>query len=314
MYKTVETLVTCRGETSREYPIALRDARAVLVSERAHVLPHYACDTPIHSGTADAADADQDSFDHGQLRERNRPLFQSLRTPSNLISGLHEWGSDNPIVVASIISHDQSSAEPAVTTAQVPGFSYLITPKSFDLGLTGRLLQDESGKHYAERLRVETTIYDAFDLAIDAGARTVVAVMADGTRRAVLVPDGLVGETENIRKRRDAQTYVFHERELCHWNHMPGLEVLTVPGFVPVEPAFCSAVQQYAGAILFGHSYAGLEVFLAVASMADGHILWDIGLMGGANPVLTEWGRQVESAHPELKNRLQLEQAPISCS
>ena len=90
-----------------------------------------------------------------------------------------EWESSYANAV--LLSGDLYSSSPAITKPDDPGFSFEFRPKAFDLGLTGRLLEDGK-ERYQERLAVECDIYDAYNLATDLRPKRIVAVDIHGNQ------------------------------------------------------------------------------------------------------------------------------------
>ena len=105
-----------------------------------------------------------------------------------------EW--DSPYAYGVLLSNDVLASSPAIQKPPDPQFSFKLRAKIFNLGLTGRLLEDERGRRYQERLDLGCDIYDAFSLAVELYPQRVVAVDNHGNQTVVYEDGKAIGKKE----------------------------------------------------------------------------------------------------------------------
>ena len=290
------------------YPSALRDAAELLVEEQPNLVPVYLPHNMMNFIEAVCIDAERGGEEAG-LRKLNavREIDVTRGNLKQFLRGMKEYGTFN-ILEGMFLSRDFYSDDPAISSPDDPRFSFRLKPKQFDLGLTGRLLEDGSGKRFQERLVLEASIYDAFDLAETICPKRIVAVDRQG--REIVVYEnhkaiGKLGKSEKGKSRRDI--WVFEESQANHW--MCPVKVLQTGGLKVVNPDFYERIKRYDNGsfcLLFGHVHKNLRDFLFDVTERDEHLLWDICLTDRSENTPLVDCKSYEGNYAHGRNRLHL--------
>ncbi len=318
----MELLVTTLQDVehkSGQYPVALGNAASLLIEEQRNFVPIYMPGAAVNllEAKVNAARASEGEVGEvieslnagmaihafrGQVRRMTREMAQ-------------EWGSS--YAIGFLLVNDALSSNPAITKPEDPLFSFQFRPKTFVLGSTGRLLEDEIGRRYQERLLLKLDIYDAFNLATGLRPQRVIAVDNHGNQTVIHEDGKAIGNKERLDKPGGRVMYVFDEARREEWG-LEELQVLPTNGFRVVFSDFYEKIKKYErGAILFGHRYSSAGEFLERARIIDQHLIWDICAnfstqYRGLDAPLIDCERVygIENSYgkkfPEHKNRLQL--------
>lgn len=137
---------------AQKYPRSLADATHLLIEEQGHFIPTYMPGERINELEAQARTV--------EAREKMRKEIDAFR---GQVRGMvrHmaiEWRS--AYATGSLLSEDRTTIDPAITKPEDPKFSFAFHPKTFDLGLTGRLLEDDAGteKNFSQWHQYSTII------------------------------------------------------------------------------------------------------------------------------------------------------------
>lgn len=301
---------------SGEYQVALRDAVSLLVEEQKNFVPIYMPGGVVNALEAAVLDAQRKgTVEEIDARLKTDQVINTFRSNLNKIARYmgDEWGDDYGKCI--FLSNDVYSSNPAITKPEDSIFNFELRPKTFDLGLTGRLLEDEKGTRFQERLKIKCDIYDAYNLAVDLCPARIIAVDSKGNQTVVYEDHKEVGEKEIVQKEERGETirYVFNEDQKYHWNC--DTEVLPTDGLKVVFSDFYEKIKKYNRAMIFGHKYSDMKEFLGMARVLDQHLIWDICayFIQGGDPNTPlhdcerEYGLKNKAAElPYHKNRLQL--------
>lgn len=218
---------------SREYPVALGTTASLLVAEQRKLVPPYMPGATINQLEARVRDA---RIKEGEVGEVIESLDAGMRIQAfrgsvrRMVRGMAlEW--ELPYAYGVLLSADVLSSSPAIGKPQDPQFSFELRAKIFNLGLTGRLLEDEIGRRHQERLDLGCDIYDAFNLAVELHPQRVVAVDNHGNQTVVYEGGEAIGKKETLDKPGERVIYVFDEARREEW----GLEELQVSQQVGLE-------------------------------------------------------------------------------
>lgn len=313
MHYTTISQVSGRSDA---YPVALQDAVYLLVAEQKNFIPVYMPGMAVNLLEAEVEIAEQKGPFEGAMakHQASETIHEFSGSPHNLVYGMKTYGLSG-LVDGIILSDDFLSEHPAVQNADEAGFAFRITPKTFDLGFTGRFLEDKKGNHYYERLKLACDIYDAYDLATTICPQTIVAVNARGESAVVHENYQDLGLLEPFPQNpREQIVYVLHEERKENWRHwIHPVEVLPTDGKNIVQTEHVQRLNNYTSQnILFGHCFKHLQEFLELVTAQDDHLLWKICKMErGPNTPLIDlerhYGLRNHAAEfPFHKHRLQL--------
>lgn len=313
-----QTVLKDVANKSGEYPVALQDAVELLVQEQPNLVPLY-----MYGGThtfgqrineleARVKAAERISEAEGNIEARRmRHAIDSFRGKiKKMVEGMTEYNSD--FVFGVLWSDDLISSQPSISKPEDPQFSFRFRPKTFSLGLTGRLLRDGDGRTFAENLSLDCDIYDAYHLALELRPQKVVAIDSHGKQTVVYEADKEIGRLAALGKPHGRVSYVFSEDQLERMRHLDNLQVLPTGGLNVVFSDFWEQVKRYEhSAMLFGHQYANIDEFLAMVTLTDPHFIWrysatDRSLNTPLIDCQRHYGLKNEAREmPENKNRLQ---------
>ena len=162
------------------YPECLDDAVSILVSQKENFIPAGFDGMAINVAEAQIIDAENNGngIQAEILKREFIKQIEHYKTQiSPMIRGLHKWGHSG---YTTAYVHSQGNHNEAITIPRMKNFQFEISPHNFDWGFTGRLLTD--GKNdFMERLSIECSIYDAYDLANYISPKSVFAKMKNGT-------------------------------------------------------------------------------------------------------------------------------------
>jgi len=270
------------GFRSIEYPIALRDAVSLLIEERQNFVPIYMPGKNMNLLDARVIEAESRDNVDAELEGRAATLtINSFRGQIiDMLKGMKEWGTFAYVQGISL-SRDLATSNPTITKPEDPRFSFKFRPKTFDLGLTGRLLEDARGNRFQESLSLDCSIYDAFDLALELSPQRIVAVDAQGKHIVVYEDDKYIGRVEAVQNQNGRLHYVFTQNQLdkikrqISWEG--SVQVLPTGGLNVVFNDFFEKTRKYdRGAILFGHEYTNVREFLSKVTASDKHLIWRV--------------------------------------
>jgi hypothetical protein len=304
---------------SGEYPVVLQDATSLLLEEQKNFVPTYMPGGMMNFLEARVMAAEQEGLIEGL--EEGIKVRQEIEAFKGQINSMvrhmgKEWGSAYAKGIS--WSNDAYSSEPAITKPENPGFSFQFRPKTFDLGLTGRLLKDEQGNILQEKLELECDIYDAYELALLLSPKRVLAVNSNGSQTTIYEDYKNIGKNERLEKPKEEIFYVFSEDQFHHYNAEP--QVLPTDGLKVVFSDFYEKIRKYErGAMLFGHKYSSANEFLEMVTVLNDHLIWDMcaydrgsAEYGGNDAALIDCEKSSGliagngKGMPENKNRLQL--------
>lgn len=312
-----ETILRDVAHKSGEYPAALEDAVELLVQEQHDLIPIYmyggthSFGARINALERKVETAERRSEAEGRIeRIRMRNAIDDFRGKvERMIVGMTEW--DTVFIYGVLWSDDILSSESAISKPEDPRFSFRFKPKTFDLGLTGRLLKDANGTTFAENLRLECDIYDAYHLALDLKPKRIVAVDSKGKQTVVYEDYKEVGEVTKIQRPSNEVNYFFSQDQIERWWTLEHAQVLPTNGLSVAFSDFWEQVKKYDGrAMLFGHQYPNINEFLSMATLFNNHFIWRYCTTDRSeNTPLIDcelaWGlRNQVREMPENKNRL----------
>src|SRR3989338_10955494 len=134
------------NEPSGKYPVALRDSVTLLIEEQPNMIPIYMSGTHINFLEARVKQAEKIS---GNMKEAVQEMKEDIDVYrcgiENMVAGMAQWGTYN-IIIGTILGRDLESSEPAISASLDERFSFQLKPKKFNIGLTGRLLQNTHGE------------------------------------------------------------------------------------------------------------------------------------------------------------------------
>ncbi|TAL60009.1 MAG: hypothetical protein EPN88_16495 [Bacteroidetes bacterium] len=318
MTDLVHETVLPESSPSGEYPVALKDAKSVLVQERENFMPIYMPAPAINNLEARVKRARA----LGMIKEGGvkdiveRAIGEFRGGASQMISGMIEWGQER-FVYGVLLSNDIYSSDSAVGIPDDPSYSFEFKPKTFRLGLTGRYLLDDRRQVHEEALLLPATIYDAYNMAVSLSPARVVAVDSAGNEEVVYDNNRAVGRTEKFEGNPRRLLYVLGAEAGEHKNP----ELLPTDGMRIMDTGFWlsirnrdthSALFSNTHSALFGHKYDGLKEFLSAVTAVDNHLIWRIAkldaLAKNPNSCLTDLAAMYPNslaANPEIINRLQ---------
>lgn len=276
-----ETVLKDVEYKSIEYPIALEDAVELLIQEQHDMIPLYMYGgTRYFGGRINALErkveaAERRSEAEGRIESiRMRNAIDEFRGKiGRMIVGMTEW--DTVFIYGILWSDDIVSSNPAISKPEDPRFSFRFRPKTFDLGLTGRLLRDAKGTTFAENLKLECDIYDTYHLALDLHPKRIVAVDSRGNQTVVYEDFKEVGKVAKIQRRDNEVHYFFSQDQIEKWWNLKNAQVLPTNGLSIVFSDFWEQIKKYDGQpMLFGHQYSNLNEFLAMTNSFDNHFIW----------------------------------------
>lgn len=298
-----------------EYPVDLREAESLLVEERRDIVPMYMSEEVLNFLKTRTEQARKYGKKEGEVAaQQAREIIERFKVSTQVMlakmveEGYHPYTQSYTNGV--LLSNDLCSSDPAVTQPEDRNFSFRFKPKTFRLGLTGRLLEDESSERFQEALCLECNIYDAYNLAAGIGPARIVAIGRNGSEKVVYENNKPIGKTEKPRDNKKRSHYVLHHETA--W--LAEQEVLPTGGLRVVYNDFWEKVKEKwdLGRILFGHKYASGREFLSMVTLFDEHLIWDIAMNqhNDPNKCLIDWNQKQEPCFtknfPEHSNRLQL--------
>jgi len=247
---------------SGKFPTALREAESLLVQERSNFVPIYMPSSAMNVLESTVS----------QPEEARESIEAFKGNVKKLVYGMLDWGSET-FGTGIILSKDLDSQIPAITIPKESGYSFEFKPKAFNLGLTGRLLEDDGGQRYQERLILICDIYDAYNLASFISPEKIVAVLKDGRKLLINYKNNEVGPTETFNG-GSKKFYVLHEEK--KW--LDKQEVLPTAGLKIVFSDFYEKIREKYGrsSMLVGHKFENLKELLSYVSAVDEHVYWDI--------------------------------------
>lgn len=258
-----------------EYPRILNDARSIHVEERHNFIPTYMDGMAVNMLEYHVKCAENYGQAEGCIEaQKARNSIDSIRGNVNqLVYGMHRDGDDGyPTLM--VITDDLNSSDPAISKSKIPGMDFKIKPKCFELGLTGRILEDNSGERYNDSLSIELDLFDAFDFAKDIRPARILSENSDGKLHIIYEDGKIIDDTEYKTKRKKVR-YVMSEDQKGHWSCET--EVLPTSGLKVVDSDFYERMKKYADeTILFGHNYKDIHEFLAYVTLIDEHLIWKI--------------------------------------
>jgi hypothetical protein len=290
-----------------DYPVALRDASAILVEEQPNLVPLYAPGMMMNALEAQSIRARELGEYEGKVaaENANKTIEAFKGVIRNMLVGMKEWGPE-AYINGLLLSNDLDSPDPAVTKPENSNFSFQFRPKIVDLGLTGRLLEDDQGQRHQEKLALECSIYDAYDLATTMSPQRIVMVDKDGRERVVYAKDKPVGETEEV-KGGPRKRYLLHPSKE---KFGPKKEVLPTGGLKIVYSDLYKQLEKYDDKTMFiGHKFSDLREFLGYVCMVDEHLIWDVCRNNRTeNTPLTDYERHYgrDKPLPHQINRIHL--------
>lgn len=258
-----------------EYPVALRRAERLLVAEQPNLVPIYGGSHYMTFAEARVMAQEGDEFMQRMEKERiNDELERMSKNISQLVYGMKEYGTRGyPDLM--VLTQDLHSKNPAVRNPNLPPFSFEIEPKTFDLGLTGRTLEDQTGKRYAERLFIGLDMYDAYDFMVEIMPKKIVAIMPDKSGIVIYENGKEIGDKERVASGGKKKHYVFEDETRKRFNCET--EILPTEGLRVVQSDFLHNVGRYKdGTILFGHRFGDIKKFLDFATKHSDHLIWKI--------------------------------------
>ncbi len=276
------TLIRGAGLRYSKYPVGLRDAVSLLIEERQNFVPIYMPGSVMNLLEAKIVEAESKDEVDAELEGRTSALtINSFRGQIiDMLKGMKEYGTFT-YIQGVVLSRDLATSNPAIVKPKGTGFSFEFRPKTFDLGLTGRLFEDGMGNRFQENLSLDCSIYDAFDLALEFSPQRIVAVDARGKHIVVYEDDKYIGKMEAVQNPNGRINYVFTQNQLDEMRRQisweGSVQVLPTGGLNVVFGDFYKKMQKYdRGAMLFGHEYANVEEFLSAVTASDKHLIWRI--------------------------------------
>lgn len=293
-----------------EYPVALRNAKSILMQERDNFMPIYMPAPAINELEARIERAKQLHMikDGGVTDLAEQAIREFKGGASQMISGMIEWGPER-FVYGILLSNNIYSSDSAVGIPKNPTYSFEFKPKTFRLGLTGRYLLDENRRVHEEALLLPTTIYDAYEMAVSLSPARVVAVDSAGNEEVVYDNDRAVERIERFEGSSRRLAYALGPDVREHENP----EILPTGGMeIRYTEFWLSIRNRDTHSALFGHKYDGLKEFLSAVTAVDNHLIWRIAkldaLAKNPNSCLADLAAMYPNsldANPEIVNRLQ---------
>lgn len=263
---------------SGTYPVALRDAGSLLVEEQPDLVPIYMDGISISVWEAEIKDIEDDDKMKEIAQRKAKQSIDSVRGNINeIVHGMVRYGDlGYPYLI--MVSADLDSPNPAMSYPDFRPFSFEIKPKTFELGLTGRLLEDAQGQRFSETLAVSMDIYDAYSFVLDLRPKRVIAVKQDGKGVVVYEHSKMVGKQEARHFPWKATTYLMDDEAFERCVLRPDeKEVLPSGGLRVVHPDFYERIRKYGDvSILFGHKFRNIAEFLSYATSTDDYLIWKI--------------------------------------
>lgn len=275
---THETVI--RNEPSGSFPKKLEEIEYLLVAEQPNFIPMYASGMSVGMLEATVKRARQCNDEQGEAaaQEAREDIDIVRGDVEKLTSGLLREGNRDFILIGTRFSHDRTSKDPAISPSPYDQFSFKIKPKRFNLGLTGRLLRDQKGTIFQERLSLEADIYEAYNLALDIMPLTIVGVDRQG-REHVVYENGENQGKETIFENKGAKIVHLHPENKNQGPRFPGLEehVLLPEGFEIQDPQGWGELKgRYRNCWLVGYQAENFPSFLTKSVQESEHIVWKI--------------------------------------
>jgi len=261
---------------SGEYPVALREAQSILVEEQSDLIPIYM--DGMHVNFLEKRIKDTQEGDEAVIAFKQKNAHNEISNfrgnIKNLIYGMKRFGF-NGFPDLMVLTDDINSLDPAIIKPENPEFSFEIKPKDFNLGITGRLLEDETGQRYNESLSVNLDIYDAFNFATSISPNRIYALTEDGRKILVNIKGNNIGKQESVTINREENIFVMDDTERDCW--MGDIKVLPTEGLKIIFSDFYEKIKKYRrSTLLFGHKYQDINEFLSLVTAMDDHIIWKI--------------------------------------
>ncbi len=252
---------------SREYPLALREAKSILVEEQPNLIPIYMNGEDINfleARVKDAVQQEKEVLAEYEKMMARKEIDDFRGKVGNFVYGMKTYGLSG-IPDMMVLTDDLNSPNPAVTKPNNPDFSFEIKPKDFRLGLTGRLLEDENGQRHDEDLYIGLDIYDAFNFAKSISPKRVFALTEDDKEILVYERDKYnIGKIEELDIQREKKHFVMSEDRRKKW--ICKTEVLPTGGLKVISSDFYDRIKNYEqGTFIFGHNYNSIKEFLNAA-------------------------------------------------
>lgn len=296
---TTIRLDDCRNGS---YPACLDDAVSILLSQRENFIPAGLDGMAINVAEAQIRSA-ENSGDVIQAEILRREFVRGIEEYKTqigaMIRGLYRFGHSG---YTTAYMHSLDDAKGAVVIPEMRNFQFEIFPYTFDWGFTGRVLTD--GKDdFHERLNVECSIYDAYDLATYMNPKSVFARMQDGTFK--LLRKGHDDACETIDWTIDEHVFLGLDGRSDRFNVLePGLQVRHSDEWKRIT-------SNYSDRPLMIFGYDGNLLELSRDLSDSPYLYWRIGLVknstGDPNTPLRSCGHfGSERKWPEQRKRFTL--------
>jgi len=256
---------------NRRFPIALKTATSLLIEEQPDLVPIYGGGIMNRVEHQVPSSAGQGYVTDDEKRKACGQIDKLRGNVTSLVHGMREWDDSYSTLMA--LNNDLKSDAPAIIDPNLPPYRFQIWPKTFALGLTGRLLQDEQGKQFTEQLTVSLDICDAYLFARAISPKRILAVQRDGKGVLIYKNRKETELTEYVASKGKA-TYICDPLDK---ENLPLSAPIVLPSdFRPVASSCSHQLREYQRTILFGHSFPDMNDFLAYTAAADDHLLWKL--------------------------------------
>lgn len=276
MYKDIhETVLNNVMPKSGEYPVALERMEKILVKEEPHLVPIY-FNHFILTGAENKLRAM--GIEDYKLREAiamqdTIPFINDCRgNLEKLVYNMNKYGYDGyPDLM--ILTDDLNSKNPAIIYSQDPDYTFEINPKKFELGLTGRVLEDLEGRRYEELLSINLDIQDAYKFAKELRPENIVGMTRDGEKIQLYENGEITGDKMEFASSK-GRIYILTEEKRRSFGN--DAEVLHTDGLKIVPCNLCETIGNYSkNVFLVGHRGDNLDQFLSQA-FSTNYLLWKI--------------------------------------
>jgi hypothetical protein len=253
------------------YPKAIDEATSIIIEEDE-------CRWPVYLGKqykigfdGRIARAQNDCDAHLIRLEYTRGLHDLKLDTRNLVHGMMELSGFAQVM---IFTGDLDSEKPAITKPADLPYSYEIRPKLFNLGLTGRVLDDGFGLRHDELLSVRLDIYDVYGFASLLGPKKLLARTKHGLE-VIFEKNAIVGEVARSVITDKICHYVLNTDEV---KRAKGITTLLPSGnkWIVFDDDYQQTRSLSRPCILFHNPFSDIESFLRYATLANDHLIWKV--------------------------------------